>query len=51
MQIYLIFHCLSRVQVAWAATTDIGCGLATCTSGDVTDDDNYSLLVCDYGPG
>ncbi|CAH8624029.1 unnamed protein product, partial [Schistosoma haematobium] len=36
--------CLHYTQMAWAKTTDIGCGVASCPK--------YGLsIVCNYGPG
>ncbi|CAH8612922.1 unnamed protein product [Schistosoma curassoni] len=36
--------CLHYTQMAWAKTTDIGCGVASCP--------RYGLsIVCNYGPG
>uniref|UniRef100_A0A3Q0KUA5 Venom allergen-like (VAL) 1 protein n=1 Tax=Schistosoma mansoni TaxID=6183 RepID=A0A3Q0KUA5_SCHMA len=37
-------QCLHYTQMAWAKTTDIGCGVANCP--------RYGLsIVCNYGPG
>ncbi|CAH8623837.1 unnamed protein product [Schistosoma haematobium] len=37
-------ECLHYTQMAWANTTDIGCGVASCP--------RYGLsIVCNYGPG
>ncbi|CAH8634065.1 unnamed protein product, partial [Schistosoma rodhaini] len=36
--------CLHYTQMVWAKTTDIGCGVANCST--------YGLsIVCNYGPG
>lgn len=43
--------CGHYTQIVWANTTDIGCGIATCTTlGSISFSDKSVFLVCNYGP-
>ncbi|CAH8595066.1 unnamed protein product [Schistosoma intercalatum] len=37
-------ECMHYTQMAWAKTTDIGCGVASCPKNGLS-------IVCNYGPG
>jgi pathogenesis-related protein 1 len=38
--------CGHFTQVVWRKTTEVGCGVATCKSGNL----NYDVWICNYSP-